>query len=990
MEELEKRRQDFTLALQQVYGDNKFKEVTTIENLDTYVEDKLELLEACQRRVRPSPDMMGIERSACSLCPKLCEAYEPFEVFVLEMTEKMYSNQFVPSLCRNCKCPAYFHDPIIRPLVFPNYLREGLRKYMLKEDHLNYQGIICVFEINYLNIDGQKVTLKGQEDDLYLALQHGGFRVISRAVKILSKEESQQLNLTDSKTVTGPFQPLQKMSSTVFRTSTLIQDINRSRITVMNEKLNDPCLLLCLSSTNYTNSQVQFSKFIRAAAGLIPQAIKLIYSSKNSTQGLTDTCMFFPEVFSIKHSCLLIMTEEESQKQMEELDPVMSFFKKQSMKIKGKSMIDDEKNPNMQNIGRVMDMLNFNGYVQIGKVDKKVENQFELEEVISKIMPKGRSGLFLKFLLSNAQESKIQAFATGKAGMPLLLTLNPFSIETFSFTSEKETQALFKYFFPQLSSTSRTVIVFRPITVKSGLNKVLINIFKSNFFVTIRELYKKLNTEEAKFLLRSSINLTPESEQDYLNCMLDGETHIVVMSKFGAVENANILVDGCKFGRKRTEKRLLGVEKLNLYKKKEFLNPFNMKLDEDEGVENVQEERYTKEEIITIRNNGENNLFTLSPFTSINELIDLDAITEIQIKDTEHNSDLPNFYTRQRESEILKEFSRTFNILIDSSETADSAEKTISRFFPDLQNYSEIILSFKPEAISLTDDAIDLIKNMQFRIIKHYVASETNQYLFISKKAAFEEVNSAMKYKSFVTSPLGPQHMSELFDLVEGSQNKQDIIRVIAPNLVSFSGEILLQAPDIMRNEILRYCSLVTIGEEIAMNTVIPVQISSDFPHISYKMRTNEDLIEIRIRRLGSQEGRDSLESRIGLINEYEITKWFYTQIRISNPEIVPSFFEYKIEPNDPDSDMTRVFTTEQYKGDVFLYEVSETMKTHRDRERSRIVHRAVMESARGSMPAFMWGRKLAKLVENIEKLRCDSIEDCGPLYWNGKGEILG
>ncbi|CAG9310385.1 unnamed protein product [Blepharisma stoltei] len=875
-----------------------------------------------------------------------------------------------------------------KPLVFPNYLKEGLRKYLLKEDHLNYQGIVAVFELNYSLLDEQRQVLEDQEEDLFLILQYGGFRVISRCVKVLLQEEFQQINLYGSRPVTQAFQPLQSMlTSTLTRNSSMLQNLNKTRATVLNDKLNDPYLLLCISSTSYVNSQVQFNKFMKAAAELIPKAFKLVYASKNSVQGLTDTCLFFPEVFAVKHSCILMIPGEEKAQEVEDLDPILAFFQKQSNILKGKSYGDENGNPNEQNLEKLIDILSFNGHVAISSVCKKTENQ-AMEQVLAKIMEKPKVNAFMRYLLSSNTDSKLFGIAAGKAGVPFLLSMNPFSTESFWFTSEKEAYELYKYFFPQLSSTSRTIIAFRPLAVRSGLDKVLISIFKSNYFVILRETYKKLTIEEAMLLKRSTISMTPESEQDYLNYMLEGETHIVAMSKFGAIENAKILSDGCRFGRKRSEKRLLGVEKLSFWREKELINPFHIKLEEEEGFEKVQENRFIREDIITVPSNGESGLFNMWPFSSINELIDLDAIAETEISGNEFMSDRPNFYKRASEIERMREFSRSFNVLAECSESIEAAESQIDCFFPDLQNYSELVVSFKPEALTLKEDALELIKDMQFSIIKYHVVSEASQYLFITKKAAFEEVISALDYKALVSQPLGPQHLNSLFEMVIGSQNKQDIIRMICPNLASFSGEILLQAPDNVKNEVLRYCCLTTIGEEPIIETIQPVLITCDFPHTSYKMKSKIGFSEVRIRRIGSLEGKDSLEDRLSLINEYEITKWYYKQIRKMDPEIVPSYFQYIIEPNDPEIEVSRVFTNEQYKGDVFLYEVSEVMKKNRDRERAK--NAALLDQPRGSISVFMWGRNLALLAEKIENIRCDIVEDCGPLYWDGKGAILG
>ena len=80
---------------------------------------------------------------------------------------------------------------------------------------------------------------------------------------------------------------------------------------------------------------------------------------------------------------------------------------------------------------------------------------------------------------------------------------------------------------------------------------------------------------------------------------------------------------------------------------------------------------------------------------------------------------------------------------------------------------------------------------------------------------------------------------------------------------------------------------------------------------------------------------------------------------------------------------VTRVFSCSEFKGYIFLKQVAQGMKENRHREINN-------KKARGSMIAFMWGRKLALLTERIEMLKSDHNEDYGPIYWNGQGKFLG
>ena len=60
-----------------------------------------------------------------------------------------------------------------------------------------------------------------------------------------------------------------------------------------------------------------------------------------------------------------------------------------------------------------------------------------------------------------------------------------------------------------------------------------------------------------------------------------------------------------------------------------------------------------------------------------------------------------------------------------------------------------------------------------------------------------------------------------------------------------------------------------------------------------------------------------------------------------------------------------------------------------KDRTREKDTHKLVSDPNRGSISTFMWGRNLAILCQRLDTVQTFSIEDCGPIYWNGK-EMLG
>lgn len=967
---IEEKRKEFAAALKSQFADQDIKALTNPEGIKQYVQTQEELLEAFGQKKRPSPDILGVLRSSCSICTKSCECYEPFEVFLLEMSEMVYSNTFVPTLCRNCKCPAHFHPAILKELRFPNEVKEGLRTTVLKEDHLNFSGIILVLDVDFQELDRLNITLKQQEDKLYELLKHGGFTVVCRSVKVLSSTEKVALGQKNTRmTTTGAF-----LNAIVKKTVFTVEAFQKQTMPVLREKQEEPLLLLCLSSI-YVNSQVQFFKFITAAGKYLPSGITVLYASMNSVQGFTDCSIFFPEVFTVKKTCVVIPTESFTAVTLD-IDPIMSFFKMQSMKLKGKNI--ENKDQNLLKVGKTIDLLNYNGYSPMKTSESKVENPSDLQMVFEKFMESTRAEYISKFILSNSDGFKIHTIGAGKVGIPLVISLAAQSMESFTFTAEKDTFHLFSYFLPDLVTSSRSLLVFRPICVRSGLDKVFLEIFKKNYFIVLQEEYRKLSVEEVK-VLGGNLNFANFSE--FIDLMTEGESRIVAVSKLGGLEEALILANGCEKGRRRTEKRLLQQRTFTI-DHSVAQNPFKIKLDEEIGLDTYKKPMI-KEQVQVSHNLEENSLFTISPFSSISEALDLDSIVDSRIKSMQHELDLPNFHIKQMEIDRLRYFSRYFNIVLHTSSDHTSSEGEILKFFPNLCLYSDVILSLRPECLSLENESLDLFKHMKVKIIKACTENGRNYY-HISKLAGRDEFQSVFEYKCPVISILKPQNLSNIFELSSIPNEFEDSLDLISPNIKNLS---LIDISLLPKDSIIDICNfilLVTSFEDLIPESIEYVYNYSEFIHYALKCTTRQGTCkELRIRKIKISDSEDPSIETLELFDEYSVISWYYKEISKYFPKIVPMFYDFKLDPVDKNMNVTRAFSCSEYKGPIFLKPIAEMMKENRQRE-------ILTRKTRGSVVAFMWGRKLALLVERIELVKADEVEDFGSIYWNGKGKFLG
>ena len=75
----------------------------------------------------PTDDIFGVKRRFCTVCEKGCIGYQPSTLMVPQ------SGEF-PTFCKNCKCPAHFHQVCVTPadIVFPPELQETIKNYNIQ------------------------------------------------------------------------------------------------------------------------------------------------------------------------------------------------------------------------------------------------------------------------------------------------------------------------------------------------------------------------------------------------------------------------------------------------------------------------------------------------------------------------------------------------------------------------------------------------------------------------------------------------------------------------------------------------------------------------------------------------------------------------------------------------------------------------------------------------------------------------------------------
>lgn len=132
-----------------------------------------------------------------------------------------------------------------------------------------------------------------------------------------------------------------------------------------------------------------------------------------------------------------------------------------------------------------------------------------------------------------------------------------------------------------------SIIIIRPLIVHNKLNDIFVQILKANDFLILKRVKKTLSRSEAVYLCKLE-KITKENAEFFVDQVLSGPSEIVVVSKMGAVKDAQVLCNGSQTGRRKK----------------------NQISDEDSNVR--------------ANLDSMSSVFEIAPFSSFNEFIDLE------------------------------------------------------------------------------------------------------------------------------------------------------------------------------------------------------------------------------------------------------------------------------------------------------------------------------------------------------------------------------
>jgi hypothetical protein len=153
---------------------------TLIDDLREFKHEELQNLEEAVKNARPpTEDLFGIKRRFCLVCEQGCSGYLPNKVMVPQPGE-------FPTFCKNCKCPAHFHNITVEPqeIKFPEDLTETMQNFNISAKDLNFNCVVLGFQVRDLQMKSQNLN------ELLSILKEEGLEIISLDNRFLEIEEA--------------------------------------------------------------------------------------------------------------------------------------------------------------------------------------------------------------------------------------------------------------------------------------------------------------------------------------------------------------------------------------------------------------------------------------------------------------------------------------------------------------------------------------------------------------------------------------------------------------------------------------------------------------------------------------------------------------------------------------------------------------------------------------------------------------------------------
>lgn len=229
---------------------------------------------------------------------------------------------------------------------------------------------------------------------------------------------------------------------------------------------------------------------------------------------------------------------------------------------------------------------------------------------------------------------------------------------------------------------------------------------------------------------------------------------------------------------------------------------------------------------------------------------------------------------------------------------------------------------------------------------------------------------------------------------MDSAQMYEDCLKAIYPDARQYWGQDLVRYNPANRNDIINRILMSTVGDSMKHDFKNSQPMIKELFYnpkesksLHYVTTTpKQGIFEVRVQnKYGSLSDPKKVErKRNQLLDKFHSLSMYYTRLCEITDDHCPSFYRFKICP-DSLSKLYRVYEVEEHAGEQFMYQVLKEVEQFRKHE-TRFMGglSSVALSKQGSLPAYVFGYKLAKLAEQLQELRYRETSAVGRMRFDG------
>jgi len=374
-------------------------------------------------------------------------------------------------------------------------------------------------------------------------------------------------------------------------------------------------------------------------------------------------------------------------------------------------------------------------------VNKKVMHYEKINEFIEKIcifedftFIKNFSNFISKSDFNSSLNCSI-LFNSFIGSSSLINTITDNNLDVLNISKSRDIELISNIFFQEVIEYDQISIVMRPYIVRSGISEIILNIFKINNFQILKRKLQVLNKDEAELLFKYE-KLDENFKAYYIKMMTDSNSEIVLLSKFGALNDAKIICNGNNFDRaNKNNTSLIDLLDMNFEMElKEEYSEIKKKVNNSKNYVKFAPKKIKEKFISFPTYNNDSNIFY-----NFNDLINFDFIIKKVIDKiiSKYNSSINNTFRYTNLLELRKKFmnfSHVFNICMFIPQELENPKtqknfnfsyinkyEIVKYFFPEFSDIQEAIIIIKPdptEKFELNDYVKICLNRMNFEILE--------------------------------------------------------------------------------------------------------------------------------------------------------------------------------------------------------------------------------------------------------------------------------